>query len=160
METYYPFQLRYHAVHGWTAVYSTTTHLAQGQNWTLISKPLIRKELGRVLEETKIHFPIRFECVEICLSFMFCRSVKCPSLNQLILLYLQELRGSICQTELPQHPKLQLVAHCGSLSAVKCIGSLDLLCMSQFVQSSNHILYYRQWRHWKKQKIHVFHCFT
>lgn len=73
-----------------------------------------------------------------------------------IFLYLQELSGSICQTELPQHPKLQLVADCGSLTAVKSISSLDLLRVSQLMQPSNHILYYRQLRHWKKQNIHAF----
>ena len=53
MEAHYPFQLCEHAIHGWAAVYPTPTHLAQSQNWTLVSKPFIREELVRVLKTQK-----------------------------------------------------------------------------------------------------------
>lgn len=46
------FQLCEHAIHGWAAVYPTSTHLAQSQNWTLISKPFVREELVWVLKKT------------------------------------------------------------------------------------------------------------
>lgn len=45
----YAFHVCEHAIHGRTAVYTTTTHLAQGQNWTLVSKPFVREELIWVL---------------------------------------------------------------------------------------------------------------
>lgn len=54
MEACYSFQLCEHAIHGWAAVYPTTTHLAQSQNWTLISKPFVRKELVGVLKKQNI----------------------------------------------------------------------------------------------------------
>lgn len=50
VEACYSFQLCEHAIHGWTAVYPTTTHLAQGQYWTLISKPFIWEELVWILQ--------------------------------------------------------------------------------------------------------------
>lgn len=51
VEACYPFQLCEHAIHGWAAVYSAPTHLAQSQNWTLISKPFIREELVGILKK-------------------------------------------------------------------------------------------------------------
>lgn len=53
VEACYPFQLCEHAIHGWAAVYATTTHLAQSQNWTLISKSFIWEELVRILKKNK-----------------------------------------------------------------------------------------------------------
>lgn len=53
VEACYPFQLCEHAIHGWATVYPTPTHLAQSQNWTLISKPFIGEELIWVLENKK-----------------------------------------------------------------------------------------------------------
>lgn len=50
VEACHPFKVCEHAIHGWAAVYSTTTHLAQSQNWTLVSKLLIWEELVRVLK--------------------------------------------------------------------------------------------------------------
>lgn len=56
VEAGYTFHVCEHAVHGRTAVYTATTHLAQGQNWTLVSEPFVWKELIRVLnkKETKV----------------------------------------------------------------------------------------------------------
>ena len=64
MEASYPFQLCEHAIHGWAAVYPTTTHLSQSQNWTLISEPFIREELVRVLKRQKIKQE-RMRCLSI-----------------------------------------------------------------------------------------------
>lgn len=59
MEAHDSLQLCEHAVHGRTAVHTTPTHLAQGQNWTLISETLIGKELVRVLEK-QIKYEVSF----------------------------------------------------------------------------------------------------
>lgn len=55
VEASYSFRLCEHAIHGWAAVYATSTHLAQSHDWTLISKPFIREELIRVLKQMDIY---------------------------------------------------------------------------------------------------------
>lgn len=61
MEARDSLQLREHAVHGRTAVHPTPTHLAQGQNWTLVPEPFVGEELVRVLEKQIINV-VSFTC--------------------------------------------------------------------------------------------------
>ncbi len=174
MEARYPFQLCEHAIHGWAAVYPTPTHLAESQNWTLISEPLIREELVWVLKKTKnksksyfnvfleIYLPglvqglcllhYRGLCVlsltiPISGPALAISSPSNPQGQTLLSTNLQQLSGSVCQTELPQHPQLQLIADGGSFATVEGISSLDLLCVSQLLQPPDHLLYHRQLRH-------------
>lgn len=73
-------------------------------------------------------------------------------MNSLFSANLQQLCGSICQTELPQHSQLQLVADRGSFAAVEGVRSLDLLRVSQLLEPADHVLHHRQWWHWKTHR--------